>query len=217
MPIRFLNRSDAGRQLAERLRGYAGRQGVLVLALPRGGVPVGYEVAQALGAELDVLIVRKLAAPPRPEVAIGAIASGGARYLLPHVVREGSVEPSVVRAVEATERAEVQRRERAYRGSRPPLRVHGRTVIVVDDGIATGATMHVAALALRDLQPARIVAAVPVAPVAAGERLGAAVDEFVCVSSPIRFDAISDFYERFAQVSDEEIRDLLRQSREMRS
>ncbi|HEX5959905.1 MAG TPA: phosphoribosyltransferase [Rhodanobacteraceae bacterium] len=215
MASRFLDRRDAGRQLAERLRKYAGRPDVVVLALPRGGVPVGCEVARALDAPLDVLVVRKLGVPQQPELAMGAIASGGARFLLNDVLWDARVSIMELRAVEARERAELTRRERLYRGARPPLRVQGRVVIVVDDGIATGATMQAAALALRSLQPARIVVAVPVASADAAQRLDAVVNELVCVKRGVRFFAIDELYEDFEQVDDQAVRELLGQSRQL--
>lgn len=210
----FRDRRDAGRQLAARLLPYSGRRDVLVLALPRGGVPIGFEVAHALGVELDVLVVRKLGVPEQPELAMGAIASGGARYINHNVLRCAGVDASTLRAVETEERAELARRERLYRGNRPALKVRGRTVIVVDDGIATGASMQAATIALRSLQPAWIVVAVPVAPGDAEERLGEAMDELVCVYRPFRFHAVGQFYQRFEQTADEEVRALLERAQE---
>jgi putative phosphoribosyl transferase len=210
----FRNRRDAGRQLAERLKAYAGRSDVTVLALPRGGVPVGYEVAKALGAPLDVLVVRKLGVPQQPELAMGAIASGDARFLVDDVFRNAHVSRAALHAVEDRERAELARREKLYRGTRAPLQVRGRVVILVDDGIATGASIQVAAMALRSLHPGHIVVAVPVAPVHAAQRLGDAVDEFVCVYAPRGFHAVGQFYEDFGQTTDEEVRDLIEHPRE---
>ncbi|HEX9149520.1 MAG TPA: phosphoribosyltransferase family protein, partial [Thermoanaerobaculia bacterium] len=159
----FRDRAEAGRRLAERLRHYAGRPDVVVLALPRGGVPVASEVARELGAPLDVFLVRKLGFPGQEELAMGAIASGGSRVLNRSLLRRLHVPEETVNAVAAREFCEIERRERAYRGTRPPRPVRGRTVILVDDGLATGATMHAAAAALRGQDPARIVVAVPVA------------------------------------------------------
>lgn len=213
MTHHFRDRRDAGRQLATCLLPYSRRRNVLVLALPRGGVPVGFEVARALGIDLDVLIVRKLGVPQQPELAMGAIASGGARYLNEDVLRYTGVDAATLRAVEAVERAELQRREQLYRGSRPALQVRGQTVIVVDDGMATGASMQAAAIAVRSLQPAWIVVAVPVAPHDAEERLGEAVDEFVCVYRPAHFHGVGQFYQHFEQTTDAEVRELLEGSR----
>lgn len=209
MPRRFLDRRDAGVQLAAKLKTYAGGQDVLVLALPRGGTPVGYEVARALGAELDVLVVRKLGLPQQPELAMGAIASGGARYLNEAVLQGAGISETMLRAVESLERLELERRERLYRRTRPTPRVRGRTIIVVDDGLATGASMRAALMAVRSLAPARLVAAVPVAPAAAARRLGDAADDLVCVESPRRFQSVGDFYHEFGQTPDAEVRALL--------
>jgi putative phosphoribosyl transferase len=209
----FPNRSVAGRLLAERLRAYAGRDAVIVLALPRGGVPVGYEVAQALGVELDVLIVRKLGVPQQPELAMGAIASGGARYLNQEVLQLAHVSEAQLRQVVAAETAELERREHLYRGDRPPPVISGRTVIVVDDGMATGASMRAAVLALRSKRPTHIVVAVPVAPEDAGARLQDAADEFVCLQNPHLFYAVGQFYQDFEQTSDQQVRALLQRSR----
>lgn len=206
----FLNRKVAGRMLAERLKGYAGRKDVLVLGLPRGGVPVAHELAQMLGVELDVLIVRKLGMPGHPEYALGAIASGGIRYLNEAAVRGSGVSERALQDVLEQEQKELVRRERLYRGSKPPPRLAGRTVIVVDDGMATGASMRAAVTALRSGGPARIVAAVPVAPADAAERLDNAADEFVSVQSPAHFYAVGEFYRDFTQTTDEEVHELLK-------
>lgn len=209
----FQNRSVAGRMLAKRLQAYAGRDDVLVLALPRGGVPVGYEVARALDVQLDVLIVRKLGVPGHPEYALGALASGGAQYINEDVLHLANVSPRALQAVVEEERAELARREKSYLGNRPPPEIRGRSVIVVDDGIATGASMRVAVMALRSLQPARIVVAVPVAPADAGDRLRDVADEYVCVLSPPGFYAVGQFYEDFSQTTDDEVRSLLERAR----
>ncbi|OIQ85349.1 putative phosphoribosyl transferasec [mine drainage metagenome] len=214
MDDRFQDRFAAGRKLAQALQAYAGRHDVLVLAVPRGGVPVGYEVAKALGAELDVLIARKLGLPRHPELAMGAIASGDALYLNPDVIAMSGVSRQEIEAVLADERIELQRRETQYRGARPPVRIDGRVVIVVDDGIATGASMRAAVMALRSQHPDRIVVAVPVAPPDAKQRLGDIADDFVCVLSPEPFYAVGQFYDTFDQTSDEEVRRLLARSRE---
>jgi putative phosphoribosyl transferase len=208
----FLNRADAGRVLARSLAHYARRHDVVVLALPRGGVPVAYEVAKALAAPLDVLVVRKLGVPYQPELAMGAIASGGALYVDPRLVRDACVDPEQFDAVLARERDELARREAQYRGARAPLAVAGRVAIVVDDGMATGATLRAAALALRAREadaPATIVAALPVAPGGAAARIGDSVDEFVCVKTPLRFLSVGQFYADFRQTEDDEVRALL--------
>ena len=213
MDSRFEDRFAAGRALARALHAYAAQRDVLVLALPRGGVPVAFEVARALGAELDVLIVRKLGVPHQPELALGAISSGNALYLNRDLIALTGVTKAEIESVLEAEREELARRELLYRGSRPAVRVEGRTVIVVDDGIATGASMHAALLALRSKRPARIVVAVPVAPAQTQERLGAATDVFISVMTPEPFYAVGQFYEHFDQTSDEEVRTLLERSR----
>jgi predicted phosphoribosyltransferase len=208
-PRRFRDRRDAGRLLAAELAGYANRPEVLVLALPRGGVPVAYEVARSLGAPLDVFLVRKLGVPGQEEVAMGAIATGGVRVLNDRIVRGLRIPDRTIDAVAAKERGELARRERLYRGDRPPPGVRGRTVILVDDGLATGATMHAAIEALRAQQPARIVVAVPTAPREVCEALRAEVDDVVCAITPEPFHAVGLWYEDFSQTTDEEVRDLL--------
>ncbi len=211
MESHFEDRYAAGRLLAGRLRAYAGRSDVVVLALPRGGVPVGYEVAKALGAEFDVLIVRKLGLPYRPELAMGAIASGGAIDLNRDVIAMSGVTQRDIEGVLAEEYRELERREALYRGSRPTAQIEGRTVIVVDDGIATGASMRAALKALRSRKPAKIIVAVPVAPIDTRERLQDVTDEFVCGLSPADFQAVGQFYRHFGQTSDDEVRTLLAQ------
>jgi putative phosphoribosyl transferase len=205
---RFRDRTHAGQELAQRLAGYCGRSDVLVLGLPRGGVPVAYEVARALGAPLDVFMVRKLGVPFQPELAMGAIASGGARLNQEVIDALGLSQDDIERAA-AEEELELARRERLYRGDRPFPRVHGRTVIVIDDGLATGSTMHAAVAAIRNLGAAPIVIAVPVAPPETVTRLADDVDEVVAVSTPEPFFAIGQHYEDFAQTSDDEVRELL--------
>jgi len=207
----FSDRRAAGRILAEALREYAGRSDVVVLALPRGGVPVGYEVAKALGADFDVLVVRKLGLPYHRELAMGAIVSGGAIDLNQDIIARSGVTEREIEAVMAKESVELERRERLYRGARPMAQLEGRIVIVVDDGIATGATMRAALKALRSLHPARIVAAVPVAPADAQRRMRDVADAFVSVLSPDDFYAVGQFYRHFDQTSDDEVRDLLAQ------
>jgi putative phosphoribosyl transferase len=212
----FRDRSHAGRRLAERLRHYAGRDDVIVLALPRGGVPVAAEVARALGAPLDVFLVRKLGFPGQEELAMGAIASGGSRVLNASLLRRLHVSPSAVVAVAARELQELERRERVYRGPSPPPKVRGKTVILVDDGLATGATMHAAAASLRTKDPARIVVAVPVAAPSSCTEFGELVDEVVCAETPEQFTAVGQWYDDFSQTGDEEVRSLLERSRRER-
>jgi putative phosphoribosyl transferase len=209
----FRDRAEAGRRLAERLRHYAGRPDVVVLALPRGGVPVASEVARELGAPLDVFLVRKLGFPGQEELAMGAIASGGSRVLNRSLLRRLHVPEETVNAVAARELCELERRERAYRGTKPPRPVRGRTVILVDDGLATGATMHAAAAALRGQNPARIVVAVPVAAASSCEDFVDVVDEVVCAESPETFIAVDQWYDDFPQTTDEEVHRLLELSR----
>jgi len=205
----FENRRDAGRALATQLTHYANRDNVTVLALPRGGVPVAYEVARALRARLDVLVVRKLGVPVQPELAMGAIASGDAFFLDERIVQYAGVSKDELDRVIAKERAELARRETLYRGDKPPLDVSGRVAIVVDDGMATGATMKAAAMSLRHAHPAKIVAALPVAPLDSEARVEDFVDEFVCVMRPHRYFGVGQFYIDFDQTSDDEVRELL--------
>jgi predicted phosphoribosyltransferase len=215
--IRFKNRYEAGRFLAERLSAYANRPDTLVLALPRGGVPVAYEVAKALGAPLDVFQVRKLGLPGHEELAMGAIATGGVRVLNPDVVEYLRIPDEVIDEVTARERQELERRERLYREGRPALSPRGRVVILVDDGLATGSTMRAAILALRQQQPASIVVAVPVAAKQTCEELRAVADEVVCAVMPDPFYAVGLWYEDFAQTTDEEVRELLARAENKRT
>jgi predicted phosphoribosyltransferase len=208
-PQRFRNRTDAGRQLAEKLAAYADRPDVLVLALPRGGVPVGFEVARALGAPLDVFLVRKLGVPGYEELAMGAVATGGVRVLNDEIVRGLGILEHQIDAVVARELQELARRERLYRGDRPPPDVAGRTVILVDDGLATGATMRAAVAALRRQRPAGIVVAVPTASPDTCEALKAEADDVICAMTPDPFFAVGHWYDDFTQTTDEEVRDLL--------
>jgi len=206
----FLDRTQAGRALAGKLGAYAGRPDVVVLALPRGGVPVGFQVAEALDAPLDVFVVRKLGAPGQEELALGAIASGGVVQLDAGIVRALGVEDREIQGIVARERQELSRREALYRRGKPALEVRGKVVILVDDGLATGSSMAAAVEALRALSPASIVVAVPVAPGSAAARFARLADAFVCVAAPEPFHAVGQWYEDFAQTGDDEVRDLLR-------
>ncbi len=201
--------------MAAELVAYAGRSDVLVLALPRGGVPVAYEVARALSAPLDVFIVRKLGVPGHEELAMGAIASGGVRILNHGVLRYSGIPTEVVDEVTAREQQELERRERLYRDDRPAPDVSGKTVILVDDGLATGSTMRAAALAIRQRQPARIVVAVPVATREVCDEIRAEVHDVVCAITPPQLLAISLWYENFSQTTDEEVRDLFAQAQQV--
>src|SRR3954451_20020434 len=216
-PERFRNRNKAGRLLAKKLTAYANRPDVLVLALPRGGVPVAYEVARALGAPLDVFLVRKLGVPGHDELALGAIATGGVRLLNPDVVRGLRIPPEVIDQVAATERAELERRQQEYRDDRPTPDVRGKTVILIDDGLATGASMRAAVAALRQGQPARVVVAVPIAAPSTCEEFQDEVDEVVCARTPDPFYAVGLWYEDFSQTTDEEVRELLRRAEDDRA
>lgn len=208
----FRDRHEAGRLLADRLRDEAAGADTVVLALPRGGVPVGFEVASALGAELDVLPVRKIGVPGQEELAMGAIASGGALHVEQDTMNAVHVSQARFNEVLAREQAELARRETVYRGDRPPTRVEGRTVIVVDDGIATGATMKAAVLALRSRRPSRIVAALPVAPTGAEVDFDGIVDAFVCVAQPALFFSVGQYYDDFGETTDEDVRALLQRA-----
>jgi len=210
----FRDRTDAGQKLAARLAKYAHRSDVLVLALPRGGVPVAYEVAEQLGAPLDVFLVRKLGVPGYEELAMGAIASGGVRVVNDDVVRQLAIPGEVIDAVAAEERRELERRERAYRNDRPPPDVKGRTVILIDDGLATGSTMRAAAAALHKLGPARIVVAVPVSAPETCDEIREEVDEVVCAVTPEPFRGVGLWYKDFSQTTDEEVRELLERARQ---
>ncbi|WP_233805297.1 phosphoribosyltransferase [Paraburkholderia sp. HP33-1] len=210
----FRDRADAGRRLADALTDYQGRDDLVVLALPRGGVPVAFEVARALHAKLDVLIVRKLGAPYDKELAMGAIATGGTLHLERSVLRELQVSDAQLADVIARERVELARRELAYRGENPPAPVEGKTVIVVDDGIATGASMQAALKALRSRHPARIVVAVPVSPAGAQTDFEGIAHAFVSVLQPGWFTGISAFYGNFDQTTDEEVHACLAAARD---
>jgi predicted phosphoribosyltransferase len=208
----FRDRYDAGRQLARELAAYADRRDVLVLALPRGGVPVAYEVARTLHAPLDVFLVRKLGLPGHEELAMGAIASGGVRVLNEELVHVLDIPPDVIDEVAEEEGRELQRREQAYRDDRPPLNVRGRIVILIDDGLATGSTMRAAVAALRRQGPARIIIAVPVAAASTCRDLQKEVDEVVCAHTPEPFRAVGIWYDDFSQTSDEEVHALLEEA-----
>ncbi|MGC9974029.1 MAG: phosphoribosyltransferase, partial [Gaiellaceae bacterium] len=197
IPSRFRDRADAGRYLGELLTNYAGRDDVLVLALPRGGVPVGFEVAQVLEVPLDVFVVRKLGVPGYEELAFGAIASGDTRTLNPDVIRHLGLTSDVIDAVSERERSELKRRERLYRGERPELQLKGETVILVDDGLATGASMRAAVAAVKTQKPARIIVAVPTAALDTCSSLDDEVDELVSPLRPENFRAVSLWYDRF--------------------
>ena len=207
LPIR--DREAAGRALAEALKDYAGRHDVIVLALPRGGVPVGFEVARALGADLDLVLVRKLGTPGQEELAMGAIATGGARVLNDRVVQSLDIREDTIEAVAREEERELERRQQAYRGDRPLPRIRDRCVILVDDGVATGATMRAAIAALRQQRPARLVVAVPVAPPDTVRQLREEADEVVCPETPGDFGGISHWYRDFPQLIDDEVREIL--------
>ena len=209
--MQFANRIEAGRLLAKKLNAYANRPDVVVLALPRGGVPVGYEVARALNAPLDVFLVRKLGVPGHEELAMGAIAPGGVRVMNNYLVRALNISDQVIDDVAAREQRELERRERLYRGADQPLEVRGRIVIVVDDGLATGSTMTAAVSALKRLKPAQIVVAAPVAARETCAFFKSLVDATcMCVMSPHPFDGVGRWYEHFSQTTDEEVCRLLK-------
>lgn len=209
---RFANRRDAGQALAQRLRTYASRDDVIVLGLPRGGVPVAHEVAQSLGVALDVFVVRKLGAPPQPELAMGAIASGGVRVLNDDVVQAYRIPQDAIEAVTRTEEQELARRERAYRNGRRALAVEGKVVVLVDDGLATGSTMRAAVQAVRRLKPSRVVVAVPVGARETCAELRTTADDVVCARMPVQFGAVGAWYDDFSQTTDDEVTALLQES-----
>ena len=211
---RFADRTEAGRALAEQLSSYAGRDDVLVLALPRGGVPVGFEIAAALGAPLDVFLVRKLGVPGHEELAMGALATGGVRVLNDEVVNLLAIPPEAIDRVADAEASELARREREYRDDLPPPDVRACTVILVDDGLATGSTMRAAVGALRAQEPARVVVAVPVAAPDVCDAFRPLVDEIVCAVTPASFHAVGLWYDDFAPTTDAEVRELLARSAE---
>jgi putative phosphoribosyl transferase len=207
----FADRADAGRRLAAKLDHHRGPDTV-VLALPRGGVPVGFEVARALGATLDVIVVRKLGVPYQPELGMGAIGEGGIRVINEEVVRIAGVTDAQIDSVEAAERDELERRAQCYRGGRPPVPVAGRIAIVVDDGIATGSTSRAACLVARAMGAGRVILATPVAPPVTVRDLAGDADEVVCVETPVAFFAIGQFYDDFSQTTDDEVVALLARS-----
>lgn len=208
--MHFLDRADAGRFLARELAHLEGRAGLLVLALPRGGVPVGYEIARALQAPLDVFVVRKLGMPGHEELAMGAVASGGIRVLNADVVAAlGRQAQEAIDRVTVREKEELRRREEQYRGERPFPELSGKTAILVDDGLATGATMRAAARAVRERRPARLIIAVPVAAESTCREMRGEADEVVCALIPEPFFGVGQFYDDFSQTSDEEVRTLL--------
>lgn len=206
---RFKDRKHAGQLLAQKLQKFANRPDVIVLALPRGGVPVGYEVAKSLHAPLDVFVVRKIGAPMQPELAMGAIASGDVLILNEEVVYLAGVSQHTIDEIVEKEQAELERRENAYRDDRPPADVRGHTVLLVDDGMATGSSMRAAIQAINQLAPNDVVVAVPVAPETTCQELGDEVDEMVCLLTPESFYAVALWYEEFPQTSDDEVRELL--------
>jgi predicted phosphoribosyltransferase len=208
LPERYRDRRHAGLELARHLTDVKG-QDVVVLALPRGGVPVAFEVARALDAPLDVFVVRKLGLPGHPEFAMGAIASGGVRVLNDEVVRLYRIPEQAVEAIARDERHELERREREFRSQRPPLDVGGRTVVLIDDGLATGSTMKAAVEAVRSLRPTRIIVAVPVGSPDTCREFAAIADDIICARAPEHFAAVGQWYDDFRQTTDEEVRELL--------
>jgi putative phosphoribosyl transferase len=211
IPVRLPleDRTEAGRLLGQALQHYAGRRDTLVLALPRGGVPVAFEIVNAIHAPLDLMLVRKLGTPGQEELAMGAIAPGGVRLLNAEIVAQLGIPDAAIEEVTAREQTELERRQRAYRGDRPEPEVRGRCVILVDDGLATGATMRTAIKALRERQPKRIVVAVPVAPKETIATLRGEADEVICLATPAPFWAIGGWYQDFPQTSDAEVKSLL--------
>lgn len=208
----FRDRRDAGKKLAQKLITFARHSDAIVLALPRGGVPVAYEVASALHAPLDIFIVRKLGLPGREELAIGAIASGGAKVLNQDIIRYLGISEALIDAIAQQELQELERRERAYRGDRPPLDVKSRRIILIDDGLATGASMRAAVAGLRAYHPAQIIVAVPTAAFETCEALKPEVDQMICATTPEPFYGVSRWYKDFSQTTDEEVRTLLQEA-----
>lgn len=212
MKAYYHDRSEAGKVLATKLTAYAHRRDVLLLALPRGGVPVAAEVAKALHVPLDVFVVRKLGVPGREELAMGALAAGGIRVLNPEVVQMLQIPTQVIDIITEREQREIARREQLYRDGRPLPSVRDRVVVLIDDGLATGATMRAAARVLRQQQPARLIVAVPVAAPSVCKEFQAEVDEVICVKTPEPFYGVGYWYEHFSQTTDQEVHDLLAQT-----
>lgn len=208
--IRFHNRAEAGVMLAQKLTAYLNQKDLLVLALPRGGVPVAFAVAQALNAPLDVCIVRKLGVPGQKELAMGAIASGGVAVLNFDVINTLGIDKEIIEVVALEELQELQRRDHNYRGDAPPINIKNQTVILIDDGIATGSTMRAAIALIKKQEPTKLIVAVPVAPLSTYEDLQPEVDEIVCLQIPEIMSAIGLWYEDFSQTTDEEVRELLK-------
>lgn len=210
----FADRREAGTELAGAVRGQLGARDIVVLGLPRGGVPVAYEVAAALGAPLDVFVVRKLGVPGQEELALGAIASGGVQVLNEDLVRDLTITPAAIERIAEREQAELQRREQLYRDGRPPVAIEGRHVVVVDDGLATGATMRAAVIALRKHNPASVTVAVPVAAQDTRDDFRRIADDIICLATPEPFRAVGLWYSDFRPTSDEEVRELLARARD---
>ncbi|MFW6082525.1 MAG: phosphoribosyltransferase [Chloroflexota bacterium] len=212
----FADRGEAGQELARELSGYEGREDVVVLGLPRGGVPVAFEVAKELQAPLDVFVVRKLGVPGNPELAMGAIASGGIRVVNDHVVRSMNISDDAFERVADEERTKLEERERTYRGARPGIKLQGKTVLLVDDGLATGATMRAAVRALREHQPDEVVVAVPTAPASTCAEFEDIADEIICLTTPRPFFGVGGAYRDFSQTTNEEVQRLLKEARDLR-
>lgn len=208
----FTNRRQAGRKLAGELQKYKGRDNVIVLGLPRGGVPVAYEVAEALEAHLDVFVVRKLGVPTHPELAMGAIASGGVKVTNDNVIQQAGVSEEQIEDVVREEKQELEEREKLYRGSRPDIDLEGKTVILVDDGMATGASMRAALKALKKHNPKKVIIAVPTAPKDSCEEFRSKVDEMICLQTPTPFWGVGGSYQDFSQTTNQEVRELLEKS-----
>ncbi|NJN11286.1 MAG: phosphoribosyltransferase [Richelia sp. SL_2_1] len=215
MTITFRNRTEAGKLLAQKLKAYANLSDVIVLALPRGGVPVGFEIAKALNVPFDVCVVRKLGIPHHPELAMGAIASNGVRVLNYDILSEWNIPDKIIDKVSAKELRELRRREHSYRDNLPVIDVRNRTVIIVDDGIATGSTMRAVIALMRQQNPKQVIVAVPVAPKSVYKELQAEVDKLVCLTMPEPFYAVGLWYENFPQTSDEQVHKLLEKSTAM--